>query len=300
MHSFLSVAVQFIFAAQLFASIHSSSRTTEEAGNNFEFNERISCFQCCERYISKSYFTEYEILLDSNFQDFLARKLHPDPVQTFVRILDLQRHLIGEGSHRHLSSSIRFSIQPDNISDLSMKCCEIIIIERLPSGVYADPFELEHLLQCAVFKDVAVFGDTNLELPSFLSNQSTVEVHMDATLNISSGQKNTLDLKIEIPLHARYPPLQESGYSRVRFGTPDLLMQCSIGGMIPYQNCTLMPISGVSDPQPEALVWSIPSGIKSHAGFVSVVTFASALLSAILITIASLQLSRSHEILKHA
>lgn len=57
----------------------------------------------------------------------------------------------------------------------------------------------------AVFKDASVFGDTNLELPSFLSNQSIVEVHLDAALNNSAGKEIVLEFKIEIPLHARYP-----------------------------------------------------------------------------------------------
>lgn len=27
------------------------------------------------------------------------------------------------------------------------RCCKAIVIERLPSGVFADPFELQHLTQ---------------------------------------------------------------------------------------------------------------------------------------------------------
>jgi len=52
-----------------------------------------------------------------------------------------------------------------------------------------------------VFNEIAVFGDTNLELPSFLSNRSAVEIHLDV-------DPNTLlqptDFSIEFPLHARY------------------------------------------------------------------------------------------------
>lgn len=52
-----------------------------------------------------------------------------------------------------------------------------------------------------MFSIIAVFGDTNLELPSFLSNRSAVEIHLDA-------DPNTLleptDISIDLPLHARY------------------------------------------------------------------------------------------------
>ena len=55
----------------------------------------------------------------------------------------------------------------------------------------------------AVFNDIAVFGDTNLESPSFLSNRSVVEIHMDVSPDIST-RKNEIDIKLELPLHARY------------------------------------------------------------------------------------------------
>ena len=53
----------------------------------------------------------------------------------------------------------------------------------------------------AVFSDIAVFGDTNLELPSFLSNRSAVEIHLVVDPNIL---QDPTDIKTELPLHARY------------------------------------------------------------------------------------------------
>lgn len=63
------------------------------------------------------------------------------------RLSVLHRSLIGEGSHRHLSSYIRLNVNPKSPMELPIDSCEVIIIERLPSGVFADPFELQHLLQ---------------------------------------------------------------------------------------------------------------------------------------------------------
>lgn len=56
-----------------------------------------------------------------------------------------------------------------------------------------------------VFTDVAVFGDTNLELPSFLSNRSVVEVHMKVDIDNLLISKSGLEILLEVPLHARYP-----------------------------------------------------------------------------------------------
>lgn len=99
----------------------------------------------------ESYYGKYGSLLDSDFQDFIAQGLPsglcgmlPDDLP---RLSVLQRNLIGEGSHRLLSSSIRLNIDPKSITKLPTHSCEVIIIERLPTGVFADSFELQHLLQ---------------------------------------------------------------------------------------------------------------------------------------------------------
>lgn len=63
-----------------------------------------------------------------------------------LRLSDLKRTLIGEGSHRSVSTLIKFQTQQLKCELLSYSC-EFIIIERLPSGVFADPFELQHLVQ---------------------------------------------------------------------------------------------------------------------------------------------------------
>lgn len=61
---------------------------------------------------------------------------------------------------------------------------------------------VDKILSPAVFADVAVFGDTNLELPSTLSNKSIVEIHMDLQHH---NLLSNCEIVIELPLHARYP-----------------------------------------------------------------------------------------------
>jgi len=102
----------------------------------------------------ESYFEKYDSLLEPNFQNFIVDellfntcKLLPDNLNHLLRVSVPWRHLIGEGSHRHISSTIRFHMQPDSMSQLRAHFCKVIIIERLPTGVFADPFELQHLLK---------------------------------------------------------------------------------------------------------------------------------------------------------
>ncbi|KAL4602063.1 hypothetical protein ACB092_10G025200 [Castanea dentata] len=270
---YLLVGISLLFFFGTGSCMHSSSISSEAQRGNPDFdpnNSNISSFCSFKNFIMESYYEKYGSLLDSDFQDFIAQVLPlgmcgklPDNLNLVPRLSVLQHNLIGEGSHRHLSSSIRFSMDLESMTDLSTHSCEVIIIERLPSA----------------FNDVSVFGDTNLEFPSFLSNRSVVEIHIDV------GHKNELDINIELPLHARYPPLDKSGYSRVKFGPPDLFVCCSIEGTSHNQSCLFTSASISSELESDEIVWRIPSGIKTHARIVSVVTFISALLSTLLIVL---------------
>ena len=93
-------------------------------------------------------------------------------------------------------STVRFNIQLELIAELPIHFCEAIIIEKLPCGTFTDPFELQHLLQRGVFMDAVVFGDTNLELSSFHSNRSLVEVHTNVNLNTISRHNDGLEINI--------------------------------------------------------------------------------------------------------
>ncbi|KAL9230673.1 hypothetical protein vseg_005993 [Gypsophila vaccaria] len=257
------------------------------------FNKHtISMLPCFDRYVMESYFRQHDNIIDSNLQEYITHKIVSTLDKTASRLLVLEWGLTGEGSHRRLSSRIKFNVQPDLLADLSSQRCEVIIIERLPSGVFADPFELDHILQRGVFKDASVFGDINLELPSLLSNRSLVEIHLDTALNISAEKEIIKEFKVEIPLHARYPRLQASGYSTVRFSAPDLFFRCKMHDDSPAQTCLLTPITGNHGPEVNDVKWSIPAGIEAHARVVSIFTFATALLSVILIAIASFKVTR--------
>ncbi|CAN0908189.1 Phosphatidylinositol-glycan biosynthesis class X protein [Linum grandiflorum] len=243
------------------------------------------CDNCysSEGYILESYFRKHQVLHDSSFHDhindelstFSCKTLPGEPHLQFL-LSGLERHVIGEGSHRRLSSMIQLQVLPEP------QTCKLVMIERLPSGVFADPFELDHLLHRGAYARVAVFGDTNLELPSVSSNRSAVEIHMDLKHGISSGA----GIKVDLPLHARYPPLHESGFSRVTFGTPDLLVSCNVKGSSETMGCLLAPNHN-SDKLKTDAEWEIPCGIKSHRDMVTVVTFATAIVSTLVIVLAS-------------
>nr|GMD16652.1 phosphatidylinositol-glycan biosynthesis class X protein [Ipomoea batatas] len=249
------------------------------------------------KYITDSYFKEHNSLTDSKFEDYIAQGIAYgscellEELKVGTNIISVHQKLIGEGSHRHLSLSIRLESLLESKSG-SQEFCEAIIIERLPSGVFADLFELQHLVQRGVFTEAGVFGDTNLELPSFRSNRSLIEVHLDIGSKLSPRHKDEVEFKIELPLHARYQPLGH-GFSRVEFRPPNVFMQCSIERTM--EKC-LFPLSYRNgESKADEVVWEIPCGDKEHAGIVSAITFMSAILSALLIILVSIYYSGSND-----
>ncbi|KZV45164.1 phosphatidylinositol-glycan biosynthesis class X protein-like [Dorcoceras hygrometricum] len=260
-----------------------------DPGRHFAISEQI---YNPEKFISKKYFEKYDTLIDSKFNSFIENEI-PYYLSEVLQennyatptTSDLHQNIVGEGSHRRLCSYLRFNMRPEFESYLSRQSCVVVLIERLPSGVFADPFELQHLVHRGVFTGAAVFGDTNLELPSFQSNRSVVEIHMDVASKVFSRNQDELGVDIEVPLHARYQPLG-LGFSRVEFGRPDVFMCCSVERNANW-SCSIMPKNCGFSCYSSRLVWDIPCGVREHAAFVSIITFLSAVVAVLFIVSAS-------------
>ncbi|XP_010930314.1 uncharacterized protein [Elaeis guineensis] len=257
----------------------------------------FGCLPCSRAYLAISYFDHHDSLLESDFHDFLAQEFGPGDFcrglandMNVLRLADLHRHLSGEGSHRHLVSTLRFVNQSDAVKWLDSHSCEAVVIERLPIGVFADPFELQHLVHLRVFLDAAVFGDSNLELPSALSNRSIVEIHMD----IRNEYLENYETAIQLPLHARYPPLDSSGYARIEIGRPDLFVRCRPKQLQP-ESCS-WTLKNLGAGYAKNVMWQVPCGNEAHTGIVSSITFASALTCALVIVLSAIYFSGSNNI----
>lgn len=67
-------------------------------------------------------------------------------IEKVIKIPNLYRSLEGEGSHRRLISKLKVEVDSDFSSTyLDRFHCELVIIESL-NGVFADPFELQRLV----------------------------------------------------------------------------------------------------------------------------------------------------------
>lgn len=99
-------------------------------------------FCISDQYIMKSYFTTQSSLNESEFRSFLRLQRCSENIpyeKDVPAVATLQhREVAGEGSHRHLLTTI--GLRQSHLH-------ELVIVERLPLGVFADPFELQSLQQ---------------------------------------------------------------------------------------------------------------------------------------------------------
>lgn len=65
-------------------------------------------------------------------------------------------------------------------------------------------------------------------------------------------------------------------------------MQCDLEGKPRDGGWFVMPTIDVNESPSNAVVWRIPSGIRTHASIVSVVTFLAAFLSTLIIVVTSI------------
>ncbi|XP_042018487.1 uncharacterized protein LOC121766304 isoform X2 [Salvia splendens] len=252
-----------------------------------------------DEYIAESYFKKYHSFIEREFDNFIANKIPLGSCkllgdENLLMAKSLSRNVIGEGSHRWLSSSMRLKFTRELKHELTAHSCEVVVIERLPSGVFTDPFELQHFVQRGVFTDAAVFGDTNLELPSFRSNQTVVEIHMsiNSIVPLRDEDEDESEVIIKVPLHARYQPLGH-GFSRVEFGAPNIFTCCSSTEQdVTKTLCQPIPTSLIPDEKASPPMWEIPCGNKEHAAVVSAVTFGFAISTALLIVLTSVSYAR--------
>ncbi|KAJ3698928.1 hypothetical protein LUZ61_002633 [Rhynchospora tenuis] len=242
-----------------------------------EDDQRTSaCIPCSSTYLAAD--PNYPNMLSNIFVSTESCESSLSVVKV-IKISNLHRRLEGEGFHRRLISKLK-TIESDSSSTyLDRFNCEFVIIENL-NGVFADPFELQRLVNRKVYLDAAVFGDTNLELPAALSNSSFVEIHMD----LAPSSKADHELVVRLPLHVRYPPLDGSGYSNVEISQPDLYIRCRKRDI---DNDCQWSVSVRELGPTEKVKWRIPCGDDAHSTIVSSVTFLSALLCALSIVFAS-------------
>ncbi|XP_024392668.1 uncharacterized protein [Physcomitrium patens] len=212
-------------------------------------------------------------------------------------IQDISRTLIGRGAHRMLQSTVTLSGSPGSSQRLH-DGCYLRLVQSLPTGVFADQFELQGIQRRGGIKGAWIHGDKNLEQPALLSIQSIVVVDVILrTVNSSdvTAPEPLLQAVVAIPLHARYPPLAVDSHSTVHVSMPHVFMSCqqektNLTGtrwneIVPGYSMGLERPGGVLD-------WKVPAGSPADYSFVARFTAICALTGVLVVLGASASVQR--------
>ncbi|KAI0504999.1 hypothetical protein KFK09_015956 [Dendrobium nobile] len=251
----------------------------------------IGCRTCSQDNLMGSFFNSHGHLLELNFSKFLDEEIRSGDLceemlvnADIFGLSSLLSELMGEGSHRQLVTTMVFCNHPKFTHFVNEHFCEAIVIEYLPNGVFSDPFELQQLVTHGVFLSASVFGDSNLELPSALSNISVVEIH----INVKADSKKIV---FQLPLHSRYPPLNSSGYINITIGKPHLFIRCRPKiSQTAACSWTLIDFGVMSG---NTMTWRIPCGNAVHTRAVTVITFLSAIFCSFFIVLSTIYHSKN-------
>ncbi|XP_046571342.1 phosphatidylinositol-glycan biosynthesis class X protein-like [Haliotis rubra] len=140
----------------------------------------------------------------------------------------LERHLHKKGFHRDLSTTVEWLVNPHNRGDINH--CMILLLEKLPPGVYVDPFQLSAMLQFGGPK-VLVDAAVNIEKPAHLSPPHTLHVYTELKTVTDNDEGFSLAASVTLPIHLRYqPPTHETSVTHVDLviSNPRMFTNCSI------------------------------------------------------------------------
>lgn len=113
----------------------------------------VKCMPCSRRYIGDAYLdtltgqlAQRRDLAQMSDSGELCKGLADDVEVPMLS--KLRRQLVGEGSHRHLVYSMDFGVCDSAVVNfLDVYDAHLVIFEKLPDGVFADPFELQHFVE---------------------------------------------------------------------------------------------------------------------------------------------------------
>ena len=177
--------------------------------------------------------------------------------------------------------------------------CNFTVLQLLPAGVYADPYELQNLVttttqrsNAGLLSSFKIFGMIDVEKIESDCDQTllSVSAHYAAAQAVSCN--GDMQVKLTVPLHARYPAPQQcraSGFSSFWFSG---LHQYNISQpfvRVEHRSDTASDATSecCSAQAQQSLHWVVPTGGMWHMQLVEVVTTLAAVssLGILLITI---------------
>ncbi|XP_051977554.1 phosphatidylinositol-glycan biosynthesis class X protein [Xyrauchen texanus] len=186
------------------------------------------------------------------------------------------------GFHRDLQYGVQYGKSHHNVKAL--------LVQKLPSGVYMDEYQLATLRQDTGL-EVLLDSKVDLEAPEYLSSGFTAHIFLAPSSELSRR------LEATVPVHGRYhrPSNSSHRWVKVEIGSPKLLLRSDrcktpppslyykvVDAPCTFSNlsmCLWLEIQGLKETGPVSL--EIPVGDSSLTITVCVVTVLVTLLSCI-------------------
>ena len=214
--------------------------------------------------------------------------------------------LAAKGFHSH----IQYTVNRQQASEHNV--CQMMVLQPLPAGVYADPYELANIagmsstavanqLQLSSYR---VFGKIDVERiePDCEPTLLSVSANIDTQLGTVNTATATI-LHLKVPLHARYPAPHPAGdllpahpsYHNYSLEGPTVVLRCSATTSHQANGETRLcqDVCHISSAKHE-LSWTLPAGLTKHTWFVQTATSAVAVGSLTFLLIAVYTHAQDH------
>ena len=207
--------------------------------------------------------------------------------------------LAAKGFH----SQIQFTLDAQQARDHDI--CQMTVLQALPAGVYADPYELANIagmsrtqstfqLQLASYH---VFGKVDVERiePDCEPTVLSVSANINASQVQPASAREPEALRLNVPLHARYPAphrgrsadsFAAGAYHSYSIDNRTLILRCFNKAAHHFHDRVCQDVCQISSVH-HSLQWIVPAGLTKHAKFTQIVTSAVAVgsLTALLVAV---------------
>jgi hypothetical protein len=175
--------------------------------------------------------------LEKKIHEFIEKSVCVSDCIGSAELGEMTRHARNKGLHRELVTTVQLPVVSDDHDDHDS--CGVMLIERLPKGMYIDTDEVANLARFGGPK-LLHFDSMDVEKPAHVSNSHIILVYRN--LSQDRHNKSLWSADFSIPIHLRYHPPNYGGIPPiVNLSSPLVLVSCLPGlgwkQKINYSDC---------------------------------------------------------------
>ena len=259
--------------------------------------------QLCSTFILLLALAVGRTVADDNTAMLWNQALHHHGWSTDSReVLNAQCHQLQAAStsmelHKNgFHGEITYTI--DLPRDMTFDTCNFTVLQLLPAGLFADPYELQNLVtttmqrgKSKLLSSFQVFGVVDVEKIETECSQTLLSASARyAAFQAQVASCNAhMQIGLTVPLHARYPAPQFfavsglstfvwSGLHHYNITSPCFRVECaSVSAATPQ--CYSTPAEQTSKLSQQFLHWTVPTGGMWHMQLVEIFTVLTAVYS---------------------